>query len=73
MHCQSLSIALTGSGGSGVMTTGSLLLEAASQAGWYGFMGRSAGPVIPHCHTVNVKPFSHLSSVITATTLARVG
>jgi glycosyltransferase involved in cell wall biosynthesis len=30
MHRQSLSIALTGSGGSGVMTTGSLLLEAAA-------------------------------------------
>lgn len=46
MRCQSLSIALTGSGGSGVMTTGSLLLEAAGRAGWYGFMARSAGPQI---------------------------
>ncbi|MDX2427350.1 MAG: 2-oxoacid:acceptor oxidoreductase subunit alpha [Xanthomonadales bacterium] len=46
MHRQSLSIALTGSGGSGVMTTGSLLLEAAAIAGWYGFMSRSAGPQI---------------------------
>jgi len=46
MNRQNLSIALTGSGGSGVMTTGSMLLEAAAQAGWYGFMGRSAGPQI---------------------------
>ncbi len=46
MNCQSLSIALTGSGGSGVMTTGSMLLEAAAKAGWYGFMNRSAGPQI---------------------------
>jgi 2-oxoglutarate ferredoxin oxidoreductase subunit alpha len=46
MHRQSLSIALTGSGGSGVMTTGSLLLEAAARAGWYGFMSRSSGPQI---------------------------
>ena len=46
MYRQSLSIALTGSGGSGVMTTGSLLLEAAAKAGWYGFMSRSAGPQI---------------------------
>jgi 2-oxoglutarate ferredoxin oxidoreductase subunit alpha len=46
MHRQSLSIALTGSGGSGVMTTGSLLLEAAAKVGWYGFMSRSAGPQI---------------------------
>ena len=43
---QSLSIALTGSGGSGVMTTGSMLLEAAGQVGWYGIMTRSAGPQI---------------------------
>ncbi len=46
MSCQSLSIALTGSGGSGVMTTGSMLLEVAAKAGWYGFMNRSAGPQI---------------------------
>ena len=46
MDHRSLSIALTGSGGSGVMTTGSMLLEAAAKAGWYGFMGRSAGPQI---------------------------
>lgn len=46
MTRQNLSIALTGSGGSGVMTTGSMLLEVAAQAGWYGFMGRSAGPQI---------------------------
>ncbi len=46
MNRQGLSIALTGSGGSGVMTTGSLLLEAAAQVGWYGFMSRSSGPQI---------------------------
>jgi len=46
MTRQNLSIALTGSGGSGVMTTGSMLLEVAAQSGWYGFMGRSAGPQI---------------------------
>lgn len=46
MSPKNLSIALTGSGGSGVMTTGNMLLEAAAQAGWYGFMGRSAGPQI---------------------------
>ena len=46
MNRQSLSIALTGSGGSGVMTTGSLLLEAAARSGWHGFMSRSSGPQI---------------------------
>jgi 2-oxoglutarate ferredoxin oxidoreductase subunit alpha len=42
----SLSIALVGSGGAGVMTAGSLLLEAAANAGWYGLMTRSVGPQI---------------------------
>ncbi len=42
----SLSIALVGSGGAGVMTAGSLLLEAAGRAGWYGLMTRSSGPQI---------------------------
>ncbi len=42
----SISIAILGSGGSGVMTAGGLLLEAAGQAGWYGMMTRSSGPQI---------------------------
>ena len=46
MSRQNLSIVLTGSGGSGVMTTGGMLLEVAAGAGWYGFMSRSAGPQI---------------------------
>lgn len=46
MERHSLSIALTGSGGSGVMTMGSMLLQAAAKAGWYGLMTRSAGPQI---------------------------
>ena len=41
-----ISIALTGSGGAGVMTAGNLLLEAAARAGWYGIMVRSSGPQI---------------------------
>jgi len=41
-----VSIALVGSGGSGVMTAGSLLLEAAGRAGLYGIMVRSSGPQI---------------------------
>jgi len=43
---RSLSIAMLGSGGSGVMTAGQLLLDAAGQAGWYGMMTRSSGPQI---------------------------
>src|SRR5271166_5746209 len=42
----SISIALAGSGGSGVMTAGTLLLNAAAKAGLYGLMVRSSGPQI---------------------------
>jgi len=42
----SLSIALTGSGGAGVMTAGQILLDAARQCGLYGLMTRSSGPQI---------------------------
>ena len=41
-----VSVALVGSGGSGVMTAGELLLRAAARGGWYGLMTRSAGPQI---------------------------
>lgn len=43
---RSLSIALAGSGGSGVMTAGTMLLEAAAKAGLYGLMVRTSGPQI---------------------------
>jgi 2-oxoglutarate ferredoxin oxidoreductase subunit alpha len=39
-------IATMGSGGAGAITTGSLLLEAAGRAGWYGLLTRSVGPQI---------------------------
>ncbi len=42
----SLSVAITGSGGSGAVTTGLILLEAAARAGCYGLLTRSAGPQI---------------------------
>ena len=42
----SVSIAIAGSGGSGVMTAGALLLDAAARAGLYGLMVRSSGPQI---------------------------
>jgi len=40
------SVALAGSGGSGVMTAGTLLLTAAAKAGLYGLMVRTSGPQI---------------------------
>lgn len=42
----SVSIALTGSGGAGVMTAGETLLNAARRCGLYGLMTRSSGPQI---------------------------
>jgi 2-oxoglutarate ferredoxin oxidoreductase subunit alpha len=43
---RSVSIALAGSGGSGVMTAGTMLLTAAAKAGLYGLMVRTSGPQI---------------------------
>ena len=42
----SVSVAICGSGGAGVMTAGNMLLDAAARAGWYGLMVRSSGPQI---------------------------
>lgn len=42
----SISIAIVGSGGAGAITAGSIILEAAGIAGWYGIMNRSVGPQI---------------------------
>ena len=41
-----VSVAITGSGGSGAVTTGLILLAAAARAGHYGLLTRSAGPQI---------------------------
>lgn len=43
---ETLSVAITGSGGSGVVTAGQILLQAVANAGFYGLMTRSAGPQI---------------------------
>ena len=43
---QSVSIAIVGSGGTGALTTGAMLLEAAGRIGLYGLMTRSVGPQI---------------------------
>ena len=41
-----LSVAITGSGGSGAVTAGLILLEAVARAGYYALLTRSAGPQI---------------------------
>jgi 2-oxoglutarate ferredoxin oxidoreductase subunit alpha len=43
---RSFSLAVAGSGGAGVMTAGTLLLDAAARAGLYGLMVRTSGPQI---------------------------
>jgi len=55
----SISLAITGSGGAGVMTAGNLLLEVAAQAGWYGVMVRSSGPQIRGGEAAALLRFSH--------------
>jgi len=46
MRKNTLSIAMTGSGGAGVMTVGQMLVDAAAHAGWYGLMRKTLGPQI---------------------------
>ena len=43
---KSISIALVGKGGSGVLTAGEMLLTAAAHCGWYGIMVPAVGPQI---------------------------
>ncbi|MCC7152282.1 MAG: 2-oxoacid:acceptor oxidoreductase subunit alpha [Rubrivivax sp.] len=43
---RSFSLAIAGSGGAGVMTAGTMLLDAAARAGLYGMMVRTSGPQI---------------------------
>lgn len=43
---QDISIALTGSGGAGVVAAGELLLKLAAQSGYYGLMRKAYGPQI---------------------------
>jgi len=43
---RTVSIAITGAGGAGVMTVAQMLLDATAKAGLYGLMGRSSGPQI---------------------------
>ena len=43
---KSVSFAISGSGGAGVMTAGEILLMAAAKAGYYGLQTRSVGPQI---------------------------
>lgn len=46
MSGDTVSIAISGAGGAGVMTAAQMLLDAAAKAGFYGLMARSSGPQI---------------------------
>ncbi|MBI1395328.1 MAG: 2-oxoacid:acceptor oxidoreductase subunit alpha [Betaproteobacteria bacterium] len=46
MSRSTVAIALAGSGGAGVMTIGSMLLEAAARSGYYGLFSRLSGPQV---------------------------
>jgi 2-oxoglutarate ferredoxin oxidoreductase subunit alpha len=46
MRARSVSVVIAGSGGAGAITAGTLLLEAAGQAGLYAYMTRSSGAQI---------------------------
>ena len=54
-----LSVAITGSGGSGSVTAGLILLEAAAKTGLYGLMMRSAGPQIRGGESASLLRFGH--------------
>jgi len=59
MARQSVSIAIAGYGGTGVITTGQLLLKAAAQSGYFGLAQRSFGPQIRGGESLSLLRFSN--------------
>jgi len=53
------SVAITGSGGSGAVTAGLILLDAAARAGLYGLMMRSYGPQVRGGESASLLRFAH--------------
>jgi 2-oxoglutarate ferredoxin oxidoreductase subunit alpha len=56
---QDISIALTGSGGAGVVAAGELLLNLAAQSGYYGLLRRAYGPQIRGGESAALLRLSH--------------
>ena len=54
----SVSVAVTGSGGAGVITAGAMLLRMVARAGWYGLLTRSVGPQIRGGEAASLLRFS---------------
>jgi len=59
MTKQSVSIAIAGYGGTGVITTGQLLLKASAKAGYFGLAQRSFGPQIRGGESLSLLRFSN--------------
>ena len=59
MTRQSVSIAIAGYGGTGVITTGQLLLKACAKAGYFGLAQRSFGPQIRGGESLSLLRFSN--------------
>lgn len=59
MTKQSVSIAIAGYGGTGVITTGQLLLKACAKAGYFGLAQRSFGPQIRGGESLSLLRFSN--------------
>ena len=60
MNRKSVTLAFVGSGGSGVMTAGQMLFDAAARAGWYAHNSRSSGPQIRGGEAASFLTFSPL-------------
>jgi len=57
---KTLSIAITGVGGAGVMTAAQMLLDAAAKSGFYGLQARSSGPQIRGGEVAAFLRFGHV-------------
>ncbi len=63
MTKQSVSIAIAGYGGTGVITTGQLLLKACAKAGYFGLAQRSFGPQIRGGESLSLLRFSNQTAL----------
>lgn len=58
MRDQTITVSISGSGGSGAVTTGIILLKSVADAGFYGYMSRSSGPQIRGGESAVILSFS---------------
>ncbi len=58
MKNNTITVSVTGSGGSGVVTIGLVLLKSIANSGFYGYMSRSSGPQIRGGESAVILSFS---------------